>query len=323
MPTVLIFVISFLFAFSSSLAAQENIPKKLAYITSDLEIPFWKIMSKGITEDAKSLGYEIILYSAANSTKKELENLIDAMNKKVDGIILSPTTSSASATLLKLSKKAGIPVVIADIGTDGGDYVSYISSDNFTGAYELGKILGQEMQQKGWQNERVGIIAIPQKRDNGKARTKGFLKALNEFGIEKADIRQQVNFSYQETYNYSQQLIKQHSDLRAIWLQGSDRYQGALDAIKDAGKEREIILICFDAEPAFLSLIPQNKLLGSAMQQPFLMGQKAVSSIHAYLQGKPVKKEISLPILAVSKDNLAENLPTIKRNVLGLLDSNQ
>ena len=314
------FVFTFILVFSTPLAAQENTPKKLAYITSDLEIPFWKIMSKGVAGEAQSLGYEVHLYSAANSPKKELQNMIDAIDKKVDGIILSPTTSSASVTLLKFAKKASIPVVIADIGSDSKDYVSFISSDNFTGAYELGKILGHEMQQKGWQNERVGIIAIPQKRDNGKARTKGFLEALNEFGVDKADIRQQIDFSYQETYNYSQQLMKQHADLRAIWLQGSDRYQAALDAIKDAGKIDEIILICFDAEPSFLELIPKDILIGSAMQQPFLIGQKAVTSMHAYLQGLPVEKQIQLPILAISKNNLAENITTIKRNVLGLVE---
>ncbi|WP_197723359.1 substrate-binding domain-containing protein [Thiomicrorhabdus aquaedulcis] len=315
------FIFSFIFAASATFANDvDETPKKLAYIASDLNIPFWAIMSKGIGNKAESLGFEIEHYSANNSPKVELQNLIDAIEQKVDGIILSPISSSTSVTLLKLAKKADIPVVIAGIGTDGGDYVSYVSSDNATGAYKLGQILGQKMQEKGWQQGRVGIIAIPQKRENGKVRTQGFIKALGEYGIHKADLRQQVSFSYAETYEFSKQLIEQHSDLRAIWLQGSDRYQAALDAIKDTHKIGEIFLICFDAEPSFLELIPQKVLVGSAMQQPFLMGEQAVKDLEDYFQGRPVNKETQLPILAISENNIEQNLLIINRNVLGLVD---
>lgn len=54
------------------------------------------------------------------------------------------------------------------------------------------------------------------------------------------------------------------------------------------------------------------------MQQPYLMGQEAVYAIDSHLNGKPVEKNKKLPILAISADNIAENMATIKRNVLGI-----
>lgn len=292
--------------------------KKLAYIVSDLRIPFWNIMWKGVEEKSKDLGYDIQVYSGDNSFKKELENTMDVIKNKVDGIVLSPTNSSAAVTILKLAGKAQIPVVISDIGTQGGEYVSYIESDNLEGAYQLGKILVHSFQMKGWQDATVGIVAIPQRRKNGKLRTIGFLKALDEGGIKSADIRQQVDFSYEETYQLSKELIASHADLRALWLQGSDRYQGALDAIRDSGREGEILLISFDAEPEFISMIKDNKIIGAGMQQPFLMGEKAVQSLHNHLQGKKVAQKQKLDVLAVSADNIGSLLPQIERNVLGL-----
>ena len=114
----------------SSLFSQ-NIPtKKLVYIVSDISIPFWEIMSKGIKEEASKVGYSIEVYSSNNSNKTEIENLVKAINNKVDGIVLSPINSSSAVFLLKLAKDANIPVVISDIGTDGGEYLSYISSVN-------------------------------------------------------------------------------------------------------------------------------------------------------------------------------------------------
>ncbi|MES9897980.1 MAG: substrate-binding domain-containing protein [Sedimenticola sp.] len=320
--SILVLVIGSLFnlelkADEASLA-NEQPTKKLVYLVSDARIPFWEIMSRGVKSAAESLGYKVDTYSADNNAKRELENTIRAIKDNVSGIIVSPTNSSASATILNLAKKAGIPVVISDIGTDGGEYVSYISSNNKTGAYEIGRVLAKRMHELGWQNGRVGIIAIPQKRANGQARTAGFMRAMNEAGIKGADIRQQVTFSYQETYDFSRELIGKYPDLRAIWLQGSDRYQGALDAIDDAGKKGDVLLICFDAEPIFLELIPQGVLVGAAMQQPYLMGAEAARVMDRHLNGQKVEKNIRLDILAISEENIEEKLSIIHENVLGI-----
>lgn len=320
----IISLLGLLLAASAAVADESTLEdkKQLVYLVSDTRIPFWSIMARGIQSKANELGYSLTVYSANNSPKKELESLALALSRKVDGIIVSPTTSSACVTILKLAKKASIPVVIADIGTDSGEYVSYISSNNRDGAYKIGKVLISKLEELGWQNGRVGIVAIPQKRLNGQARTAGFMAALNKAGIRGAGLLQQVTFSEEETYRLSSRLIKDAPDLRAIWLQGSDRYNGALRAINDAGKKNQILLVTFDAEPEFLQLIPEGILVGSAMQQPYLMGEQAVVAMQDYLDGKAVEKNMQLPILAVSAKNIKQMLPVIKKNVLGLKPAN-
>ena len=56
----------------------ENIQnnKKLVYIVSDTDIPFWDIMGRGIKSKANQLGYEIDIYNSSNSKKIELESTI-------------------------------------------------------------------------------------------------------------------------------------------------------------------------------------------------------------------------------------------------------
>ena len=175
------------------------------------------------------------------------------------------------------------------------------------------------MKSLSWNKEgTVGIIAIPQKRLNGKDRTIGFIQALEEDNIKVSGMYQQVDFSYEETYNYSKKLIDENKNLRAIWLQGSDKYKGALDAIKKANKQNEIALICFDAEPEFLEMIQNGDLVGSAMQQPYMMGQEAVISLNNFLNNKYIEKEQKMGILAISKDNIDDKLKIIKLNVLGI-----
>ncbi len=296
-----------------------NQQKKLAYIVSDINIPFWQIISKGIKDKSNELGYEIHIYSSNNLKKNELENLASAISLKIDGLIISPINSSTAATLLEIAKMNKIPTIVADIGSDSQDYLSFISSDNKKGAYELGKILSKYMKSLSWNKEgTVGIIAIPQKRLNGKDRTIGFIQALEEDNIKVSGMYQQVDFSYEETYNYSKKLIDENKNLRAIWLQGSDKYKGALDAIKKANKQNEIALICFDAEPEFLEMIQNGDLVASAMQQPYIIGQEAVVTLNNYFNNKEVKKEQKMEILSISKENIDDKLKIIKLNVLGI-----
>lgn len=315
-------IIILLVVLSTLIFASENktLNKKIAYIVSDTSIPFWQIMIKGLKDKSLKLGYEVNIYNSNNTRKNEIENFSKALKENVSGIVLSPINSSSAVFLLKLAKQAKIPVVISDIGTDSGEYVSFISSNNYDGAYKIGKVLASKMYEMNIQNSSVGIIGIPQQRENGKDRTKGFLKAINEEGIKSAGLEQQVNFSKQETYDLSSKLIKENPNMKALWLQGSDKYQGALDAIRDQNKDGEILLICFDSEPEFLEMIPNGKLVGAAMQQPFLMGSIALEQLHKHLNGKKVKRDIQLEILAIDEKNINSKLTLIKRNVLGITE---
>lgn len=311
--TLLFLLISF-----SILNASSN--KKIAYIVSDTTIPYWDIMSRGIKNSAKSLGYEVEIYNSFNDPKTELENTIKVINENVSAIIVSPNNSSSCSTILKLSKKANIPVIISDIGADSGEYLSYISSDNKKGAYDIGKILAEKISTLKIENPKVAIISIPQKRLNGQERTSGFIKAMNESAIKNTNLKQQVTFSKEETYNFTKDLLNENSDLTAIWLQGSDKYQGALDAIYESNKKDKVLLLTFDAEPEFLELITNDTLVASAMQQPFLMGEKAVIFLDKYFNNEEIQKDYKLPVLAISKENIKDNLTLIKRNVFGIDD---
>ncbi len=316
---VLKFLLFFLVVLNlSTLFANSFEKKKLAYIVSDTSIPFWDIMLRGAKNSAMKLGYEIEIYNSQNDIKTELENTIKAIKSNISGIIISPNNSSSCVTVLKLAKKANLPVVIADIGTDSGEYISYISSDNKSGAYEIGKVLSNKISTLNIQNPKVAIIAIPQKRLNGQERTAGFMKAMDESSISGANIKQQITFSKEETYNFTKELINENQNLNALWLQGSDKYQSALDAINDSGKKDQILLLTFDAEPEFLELIKNNILVGSAMQQPFLMGEKAVENMDKYLNNQVIEKNNKLPVLAISKENIENNLTIIKKNVFGI-----
>src|SRR5258708_36577696 len=100
-----------------------------------------------------------------------MENGQDAIGRCVGGIVIWATDSSTCPSVLALAQKANIPVVIADIGTNEGEYVSFVISDNKEGAYGTGKALAAAMKEKGMADGTVGLVTISLTRNNGKLRT--------------------------------------------------------------------------------------------------------------------------------------------------------
>ena len=49
----------------------------------------------------------------------------------------------------------------------------------------------------------------------------------------------------------------------------------AIEAIKAARKDGEILVAAFDGIPAFVDLLKSKAIVASGMQQPYLMGQKS------------------------------------------------
>jgi ribose transport system substrate-binding protein len=291
--------------------------KHLAYLTPGLDLPFWRILAKGIDDVAKAGGGSSTAYDSHNSAQTQITNAQDAIARKVDGIIISPTDSSTAPAVLAAAGRANIPVVIADIGTSSGEYVSFIISDNYQGAYGIGQALAKAMEDKGWQKGTVGLVTISLARNNGKARTAGFMKAMDEAGIKRSALSQMQTYTSDETFKFVQDMITAHPDLRGLFIQTDQPTLGALRAVQAARKQNDILIAAFDGIPEFVKLIEDGSIVGSGMQQPYLMGQRSAQAMLEHLDGKTAEKQILVPIEVVTGENIKQLLPTIQKTVFG------
>lgn len=290
--------------------------KHLAYLTPGLDLPFWRTLAKGIDDAAKAAGGGSTVYDSHNSAQTQLQNAQDAIARRVDGILISPTDSSTCPAVLNLASRANIPAVIADIGTTGGDYVSFIISDNEKGAYGIGKALAAKMKARGT-NLTVGLVTISLARNNGKARTNGFMKAMTEAGITQAALSQMQTYTADETLRFVQDMLTAHPDLGGLFVETDQPTLGALRALSTAHKEKQVMVAAFDGIPEFVELIKNGTIVGSGMQQPYLMGQRAAEAMLSHIAGKTPPKEILVPIEVVTQDNITEVEPIIRKTVFG------
>jgi ribose transport system substrate-binding protein len=298
------------------MAAPRAAEKTIAYLTPGLDLPFWRYLAKGIENTVKPQGYGFTALDSHNSAATQLKNAQDVIARGVAGICISPTDSSTAPAVLALAERAKIPVIISDIGTNSGEYVSFIISNNFEGAYGIGKVLAEQMKAKGWQNGSVGLVTISQARRNGQARTAGFRKAMKEAGITKeAGLQQMQSYTADETFRFVQDMLTAHPDLRGLFIQTDQPTTGAVRAVKAARREGQVLIAAFDGTPELVQLIKSGQVVGSGMQQPYEMGVKSAEAMLAHLKGQSVPKETSVPILVVTGQNIDQMLPIIKQTV--------
>ena len=290
---------------------------EIVYLTPGLDLPFWRYLSKGVESAATEAGYGYQALDSRNNAQTQLQNAQDAIARGVEGIVLSPTDSSTAPSVIQQAERAGIPVVIADIGTDSGEYVSYIGSNNYEGAKGVGEALAAALEAEGWGADPVGLVTISQARQNGQARTKGFMDGLGENGWtgEQADLQQMQAYTADETFKFTQDMLTANPGMRGLFVQTDSPAIGATRAIKAARRDGEVLLAAFDGIPEFIPLLESGELVASGMQQPYLMGQESGNAMVQHLAGETPDKEIVVPILIVTSENLEEVMPTVKETV--------
>jgi ribose transport system substrate-binding protein len=285
---------------------------QIAYLTPGLNVPFWKYLSDGIKQqaetDSKSTGAMINVtdYDSRNDASLQLQNAQDAITAGVDLIIISPTDSSSAPTVLDLATENNVPVVIADIGTDEGEYVSFVISTNEQGAYDAGKELMKKMKEMGCEGGDVLMITISQARLNGQNRTKGITRAVEEAGSKIVQFLQSEDYTRAEAQTQASDMLSANPQACGFFTQHDEAALGAYAALEESGRADKVAFASFDGSPESVQLIKQGKLVAAAMQQPVLMGRIAMEVGLKHLRGEEVEKETSVPTILVTPDNVEE-----------------
>ena len=215
----------------------------IGLIVSDICNAFFTDVSRAVEDSAYEQGYSVLLGNSDGDEKKELIYLNEMYDKKVAGILLSPTKKTCE-NFNKLPVK--VPMVVYDRLAQGCD-VDSITIDNDNAAYLLTKHLianGYQQIAGVFSNEITGI-----------ERRKGFEKALNEAGFKQPQIEivsSKVSMGHDGTIKCLNQTPRPDAILAADNL----LLEGAMQAIIELGLKipDELGLAGFD-DVTWMSLV--------------------------------------------------------------------
>ena len=133
----------------------------IAYLTPSTTVPFWNWVEDGVQDGCDSNGWNLITYDSKDDAAIQLSNAQNAITRQVDAIVISPCDSVSCAAVLDEAEMAGVPVVICDIGTESGTFLSFVSTPNYDGAYEVGSFMADYILSNDLPKGPIGEITVP------------------------------------------------------------------------------------------------------------------------------------------------------------------
>jgi len=121
----------------------------LSLLVSDISNPFFSALVKGVEDTAQASGFRLLICNTAEDVSKESAYIKSLLQRRVDGIIISPAGEESQAVEELLGRSvpcALVDRVVPRLAVDA------VLSDNYAGAYEAVKYL----LERG--HVRIGVV---------------------------------------------------------------------------------------------------------------------------------------------------------------------
>ncbi|HOZ98824.1 D-ribose ABC transporter substrate-binding protein [Mesotoga prima] len=262
---------------------------------STLNNPFFVTLRDGALQAAAGLGVEVIVADGRDNPAKQLGDIEDFVQQKLDLIVINPTDSDAIVTAVEEANKAGIPVITVDRGANGGMVIAHIASDNVAGGMMAGEYVAMLLDGKGNVVELEGIVGTSAARDRGE----GFGAAISKYPDIKIVAKQVANFNRAEGLVVMENILQANPNIDAVFAHNDEMALGAIEAIKAAGLLDKIKVVGFDAVDDAVAAVNAGEMAATVAQQPFVMGQLAVVKAFEYLTTGTIYIPVDLQLVTL------------------------
>lgn len=241
---------------------------------------FFVILRDGAIEQAKILDIDLMVIDALDDSAKQISDIEDLIQKKVDVILLNPHDSDALVPAVEEANKAGIPVLTIDNSVNGGEVVLHIASDNVKGGEMAAIYLVEQLGEKGIVVELEGILGQIVTRDRGQ----GFEDYIAKFpGIKL--IKQTAEYERSKGMSVMENILQAQPKIDAVFAHNDEMALGAIQAIKAVKRQDEMFVVGFDANPDALVSIKAGDMKATIAQNPWVMGALAVMDGYQVVNG--------------------------------------
>jgi ribose transport system substrate-binding protein len=263
---------------------------------STLDNPFFVALRDGAQAEAKAIGINLITVDAQNDAAKQIAGVEDLIQKKVPVVLLNPTDSDAVANVVKEATAAGIKVISLDRAVNGAEVSSHIASDNVAGGKMAGEFLVKKLGGKGNLVELTGIPGSSAARERGE----GFDSVIEGAPGVKLVAKQPADFDRAKGLAVMENILQGNKNVQGVFAQNDEMALGAERAIEEAGL-KNVAIVGFDATPDAVAAVKAGKLAATVQQKPELIGKMGVDTAKLLMDGKPVDRNISVPLALVTQ----------------------
>jgi ribose transport system substrate-binding protein len=270
-----------------------------------LAAPYFIGMDEAVKEAANEQGnVEVISTDANGDAAKLTSDVEDLVARGVDGLIISAGPLESAPAALSSAEAADIPVVLVDRKLADGNYTSWIGPDNETIGRQDGEFLADQLGGNG----TVAIISGgPADNTIGKARTDGMLSGIEGTEIETIRAPEFGEWSTDGGQEVMEDVLASEQDIDAVFCENDSMCLGAQKAIRDAGREDQIILAGVDGQKeALKAILDGTNYVVTGLNDSEQIGTQGFERMMAILDGEEVEKDTVLPSPRITKENAKE-----------------
>ncbi|MFF6994355.1 sugar ABC transporter substrate-binding protein [Streptomyces sp. NPDC008313] len=246
---------------------------------------FWDIVQNGAEQAAVKDNIKF-LYSHNDEAQQQAQLVDAAVDKKVDGIIVSLAKPDAMKAAVARAEKAGIPVITVNSGSAESKKfgaLTHIGQDETV----AGEAVGEELNKRGREKalcvlHEQGNVGHEQRCAGVKSTLDGTVQNLYVEGTNMPEVQSAVSAKLQAD-----------KSIDAVVTLGAPYADTAVKARDDVGSKAEIDT--FDLNAKVAAELKDGTLGFAVDQQPYLQGYEAVDLLWLYKYnadvlggGKPV-----------------------------------
>jgi len=279
---------------------------KIAYIRPTNE-PYYKYGFDGAKMMADAMGVELYGYISDLKPERELAAVEDAITQKMDGIVLMSISQTSIQSSVTTAYNAKVPIfMLFGYSEDLKDkMVGSVQADGKLSGKTIGKWVAENISE----GEIACIMGQPGRGDAEMYRD-AFLSEMEKNPNLKFVAAVPGDWNRQKAFNQMQNLITSFPDLKACFVQNEDMALGAIQALKEAGKEGDVAIVSQNGAPYGLESIAAGGIKATVGWSPSQEGQLAVRQLVEFVRDKkaPVKLTIT-PMTVITKDNVTAATP--------------
>ena len=237
-------------------------PLKIGMSFQELNNPYFVTMKQALEEAAASVGATVIITDARHDVAKQISDVEDMIQKKIDILLLNPTDSTGVEGAVKSAKAAGLVVAAVDANAKG-PVDTFVGSKNYDAGVMACEYMGKALDGKGDVAILDGIPVVPILE-----RVRGCKDALKKFPGIKIVTTQNGKQERDQALAVTENMIQANPGLKGICRVNDGGAMGSLAAIEASGKD--IKLTSVDGAPEAIKAMqkPGSKFIATSAQYP-------------------------------------------------------
>lgn len=284
---------------------------QIALVMKSLANEFFKTMAEGAEAyHAEHAGqFELIVNGIPNEEDVAGQvSLVEQMIARgVDAIVIAPADSKALVGVLNSAMNAGIVVINidnkldADVLAERGISIPFVGPDNRAGA----KLAADYLVTKLEAGSTVAILEGIPSAFNAQQRKMGLEEGLAAGGMTIVT-SQAANWEMAKANEVASGILNEHADLKAILCANDNMALGAHAAVRDAGKQGQVLITGYDNIAAVQELIKSGEILCTVDQHGDQLAVYGIQNALEIIENNTTPEDRETPVDLVTQESLGQ-----------------